>query len=251
MKRRLRRHARGGARRGCAPGGWKAYARLLEEMLGPELTAQRALEVLKSRGFLMNNGRYACHLYGGAEPMLISRLVMMAGVRGPLAEGAEVHHINGNRADDRPENLALMESNAEHVLVDGRGAGMKWMDVGKGRGLRLKFTCGPYRGLRACRGVLGAAIGGRIPRLWNVRALDGDEGNIRLENLAVVSMHVRLSYEHDKRTIGVEEEHKRFVGYVARWPECRGQGFVDWYAAQTAALGKRPERAPGGRWRRE
>jgi hypothetical protein len=217
-------------------------------MLGPELTAVRAFEVLRPQAFLMSTGRYGFHLYGCEHPTLLSRLVMMAGVRGPLEKGAEVHHINANYADDRPENLALVESHAEHLLVDGRGAGMKWIGVGQGRGERLKFTCGPYRGMRASRAVLGAAVGGRIPRLWNVRPLDGDEGNIQLENLAVVSMHVRLSYEHDKRTNGSEEAQKRFVAYVARWPECRGAGFVAWYAAQTAALGKPPERAPGGKW---
>ena len=36
----------------------------------------------------------------------------------PLAKGEEVHHINGKRADNRPENLKEYSSHSEHWMAD-------------------------------------------------------------------------------------------------------------------------------------
>ena len=50
-------------------------------------------------------------LYGKHEHRVVAE--RMNG--GPLPEGAVVHHINGNRRDNRPENLKIFASHAEHM----------------------------------------------------------------------------------------------------------------------------------------
>ena len=38
----------------------------------------------------------------------------------PLPAGAVVHHVNGNRTDNRPENLVICEDHAYHMLLHKR-----------------------------------------------------------------------------------------------------------------------------------
>lgn len=35
----------------------------------------------------------------------------------PLPSGAQVHHVNGDRADNRPENLVVCQGRAHHALI--------------------------------------------------------------------------------------------------------------------------------------
>ena len=42
-------------------------------------------------------------------------LVMEKKLGRPLRKGEIVHHIDGNRTNDRPDNLMLFSSNADHV----------------------------------------------------------------------------------------------------------------------------------------
>lgn len=49
-------------------------------------------------------------------PVLEHRLVMAQWLGHNLPKGSVVHHINGNRADNRIENLALMSNHAHSIL---------------------------------------------------------------------------------------------------------------------------------------
>lgn len=50
--------------------------------------------------------------------VLEHRLVMESVLKRYLKETELVHHINKNRLDNRPENLALMDSNSEHAKLE-------------------------------------------------------------------------------------------------------------------------------------
>lgn len=45
------------------------------------------------------------------------RLLVEKILGGPLPKGAEIHHVNGDRLDNRPENLVVCPSRAYHKLL--------------------------------------------------------------------------------------------------------------------------------------
>lgn len=65
----------------------------------------------------------------------------------PLDDGEVVHHINGDRADNRPENLMVFRSSGDHTAFH-RG----------GRAVRLED--GTYRTERKCKPVVACAYCG-------------------------------------------------------------------------------------------
>lgn len=61
------------------------------------------------------------------------RLVMSQKIGRPLLPSEVVHHINGNKADNRPENLALFSKNSEHLRHELMGRVPKWTEDGQRR----------------------------------------------------------------------------------------------------------------------
>lgn len=53
------------------------------------------------------------------------RLVMMRMVNGPLPSGHDVHHLNGDKTDNRPENLVIM-TRSEHMSLHESDRANRW-----------------------------------------------------------------------------------------------------------------------------
>lgn len=90
----------------------------------------------RSDGFLSNGYVY---LRVNNESRLRSHLVIEHMIGRPLRRGEVVDHINGNRVDDRPDNLRLFASNAEHVRTHWAEGTVVPLGVGNGKGNKRNF----------------------------------------------------------------------------------------------------------------
>ncbi len=61
------------------------------------------------------------------------RLVMEKALGRFLLQGEVVHHLNGDNSDNRPENLELFSSNADHLRHELKGKRPRWSENGQAR----------------------------------------------------------------------------------------------------------------------
>jgi len=76
------------------------------------------------------------------------RLVAAQKLGRPLRPEEVAHHLNGDKADNRPENIEVFASNAEHLRVTLKGRCPKWTEDGL---CRIREAAVRKRGPRAKR----------------------------------------------------------------------------------------------------
>lgn len=69
----------------------------------------------------------------GAVYIAEHRLVMEQKIGRLLERGEVVHHLNGDPADNRPENLELFSKNSDHLRHELTGKCPRWTEDGKAR----------------------------------------------------------------------------------------------------------------------
>ena len=89
----------------------------------PECVRVNEMRRLKANGGYYRKERYIQE----------HRLVMEEHLGRHLKPHEVVHHLNGQRADNRLSNLVLFQSNAQHLEVDLKGRCPKWSEGGKWR----------------------------------------------------------------------------------------------------------------------
>lgn len=92
------------------------------------------------------------------------RLVASASLGRPLADGESVHHKNGDRTDNRPENLEVFASHADHMAVhrEERTKWKPWQDEALVKGREMEYSA---REIGKVVGMTTTAVYNRVRRL--------------------------------------------------------------------------------------
>lgn len=121
--------------RGQVAGDPREY-RLGHRAKGPKSPLYRGGRWPEQRGYVSLGGHYG-HPNADRFGRIREHVFLAAKALGKgLPEGAEVHHVNGDRADNRPQNLVLCQDHEYHGLLDARS--------------RARRKCGDAR-KRLCR----------------------------------------------------------------------------------------------------
>lgn len=177
------------------------YYKAVLRRFGPFTSPAQAYEVLRARGLSSGNGYVKLGL-GSEWQEWMHRVVMAIKVGRKLRKGEEVHHLDENGQNNHPDNLELCEGRLEHCAAHGgEGTGLKTMRSGH----RI-FTTGPNIRRTVARTVMELHLGRKLRKDEVVLHLNGDPGDDRLQNLAVVPMGFNLRFWRQEKNETAKEK---------------------------------------------
>lgn len=100
--------------------GWKRGCRILRgHQRGEENPRWNGGETLNDHGYVLKSAKE--HPRADARGYVREHILVAERALGKaLPDGAVVHHVNGDKADNRPANLVICEDQAYHLLIEER-----------------------------------------------------------------------------------------------------------------------------------